>query len=501
MFLASDALTDGGTLRADVCVIGAGAAGITLAREFLDTPFQVVLLEGGGPAADAGGDGIYKVVAGSPPALSVDPSRTCSFGGNTNHWAANCRPLDEADFEPRDWIPHSGWPIRRQQLLPYYERAQGVCGLGELRLYDVDACRANLRCQPIDVDPSTLSNRILQVCPIPSFAALYGRSLDAADNVRVVLRARAIRFRTSAATDRVQAVEIAGSDGRRSRVEANTFVLAAGGVENAALLLRSNDVSRGGLGNDCDRVGRFFMEHWYVDILLEDKPAHDLSFYTQRESVDSTTVWGQLTLSDALMRTERVPGLSFWFPPTPPQEAAPARVGIRRVLRRVKRRILGGRSRPSQFLRVQIEQVPDPGNRISLRRADNGRRTALEYESDGRRNASLTLRLGDDERRAHVRSIERATAALGMNGRGLARRMESKLDAGSFDFFWHHTGTTRMHDDPAHGVVDRNCRVHGVSNLFVAGSSVFPTGGTAAPTLTIVALALRLADHLRHPVA
>lgn len=489
MFLASDALTDGGTLRADVCVIGAGAAGITLAREFLDTSIQVVLLEGGGPAADAGGDGIYKVMPGVPPALSVDPSRTRYFGGNTNHWAANCRPLDEADFEPRDWIPHSGWPIRRQQLLPYYERAQSVCGLGELRLYEVDACRANRRYQPIDVDPSTLSNRILQVCPVPSFAALYGRSLEAAANVRVVLQARAIRLRTNDATDRVQAVEIAGSDGRRSRVEANVFVLAAGGVENATLLLRSDDVSRNGLGNDSDLVGRFFMEHWYLDIPLEDQPAHDLRFYTQRESVDGATVWGQLTLSDPVMRAERVPGLAFWFPPTPPDEPGNAPGRIRRVLKNVKRRILGKPSRPSQLLRVQIEQVPDPENRISLRQAESGRCNAL-----------LTLRLGDDERRAHVRSLECATAALGMNGQGLARQMESMLDAGCFDFFWHHTGTTRMHDDPAHGVVDRHCRVHGVSNLFVAGSSVFPTGGTAAPTLTIVALALRLADHLRHRV-
>jgi choline dehydrogenase-like flavoprotein len=139
--------------------------------------------------------------------------------------------------------------------------------------------------------------------------------------------------------------------------------------------------------------------------------------------------------------------------------------------------------------RVQVEQTPDPENRVQL---------SSTQDRFGQPHAELALRLAEEEREGHVRSVRIAADAVGLNGARLAKQMRLMFDAGLFSFFWHHMGTTRMHDDPSEGVVDSDCRVHGVSNLFVAGSSVFPTGGNSAPTLTIVALALRLADHIRH---
>jgi choline dehydrogenase-like flavoprotein len=149
-----------------------------------------------------------------------------------------------------------------------------------------------------------------------------------------------------------------------------------------------------------------------------------------------------------------------------------------------------GRQSPRQSFQVTVqpEQTPDPENRLRL---------SSQRNRYGQPGVDLVLRFTDGERRAHRKSLEIAAAALGLDGARLVRQMHLRLRAGLFSFIWHHTGTTRMHDDPAQGVVDADCRVHGVSNLFVAGSSVFPTSGVAAPTLTIVALALRLADHLR----
>lgn len=513
MFTDARDLPDHSTMQADLCVVGTGAAGIALALEFAGSPLRVVLLESGGLMAEHNGRGIYRVVAGSTPELSVDPSLTCYLGGNTNHWAANCRPLDDADFEPRDWIPHSGWPIHRQQLLPYYERAQTICGLSDFHWYDLETCRLHLTHQPLDVDPATLTSKVVHACPVRSFADLYRQRLEAADNVRVLFHACALRLKTNAAGDHVHAVETIGADGHRLHIEAGAFVLAAGGIENVRLLLCSNDVSRNGLANDHDLVGRFFMEHWYVDIPLGRwGDAHDLVFYDEPQPVAAARVWGHLALCEELLRKERVAGLSLWVHPIPP--AAPSAGAVDRVLTflrrqarlkqpftdiqlalnnpgnvaRLTRRGEAALPRQGYLMRVQLEQTPDPENRIQL---------SSERDRLGQPGVDLVLRLTDEDRRGHIRSLRIAGAALGLNGQRLARQLQLRLGAGRFGFFAHHMGTTRMHSDPARGVVDADCRVHGVANLFVAGSSVFPTAGTAAPTLTIVALALRLADHLR----
>jgi len=519
MLIDARDLPQRGTERADLCIIGAGAAGIAIALEFADTPVRVIVVESGGLTAESGGQGIYEVVARPAPRLAVDSSRMRYFGGNTNHWAGNCRPLDDTDFEPRDWIPHSGWPIRKSLLLPYYERAQAVCGLDDFRWYDLEACSPHLSHPPLDVDPATLVSRILHTCPVTSFADLHRRRLEATDSIRVWLHAHALSLKTNARGDEVLAVEASGAEGRRSRIEADTFVLAGGGVENARLLLASNDASRNGLGNEHDLVGRFFMEHWYVDIPLGRRgETPDLTLYEGRQPVGGASVWCQLVLSEALMRSERIAGLSLWFQRTRPAalsvEAArrlmaslrgwaPAdeplmelRLALsdagavaRHALRKLGGRVDSGSPPEGYALRVQLEQKPDRQNRIRL---------SSERDRFGQARPELALRLGDDERRRYARCLRIAGAELGLNGPRLARQLELLLGGGQLGFFWHHMGTTRMHSDPEHGVVDSDCRVHGVSNLFVAGSSVFPTGGTASPTLTIVALALRLAAHLRH---
>jgi choline dehydrogenase-like flavoprotein len=516
MFTDTRDVSTGSTLRADVCVVGGGAAGIALAIELADTPLSVVLLEGGGLAEEADGPGIHRVVP-DPLGLVLDPTKTGYLGGNTNYWAGNNLPLREVDLAPRDWIPHSGWPIDLDELLPFYERAQPMSGLSDFRWYDLDACRPHLEHPPIEVDPSVLTHRIMQTCPVLSFADLHRHVLEVADNVKIVLHARALRLMANSEGDHVDAVEFAGADGRRSRVEAGMFVLATGGVENARLLLCSNDARSRGLGNERDLVGRFFMEHWYFDIGLGDWGAGaDLVLYGGRQTVGGADIWAQLALSDEIMRAERVPGINFWFQPmrsTTPGVHAVSRIAdfargrerlehpltdLRLVLSdpgeagRYLRAKLGRRGSGTvdgYVFRVQVEQTPDPENRVRL---------SSTQDRFGQPQAELALRLAEGERESHVRSVRIAADAVGLSGSRLAKQMRLMFDAGLFSFFWHHMGTTRMHDDPFQGVVDSDCRVHGVSNLFVAGSSVFPTGGNSAPTLTIVALALRLADHIRH---
>jgi choline dehydrogenase-like flavoprotein len=515
MFTDARALPDGTTLRADVCIVGAGAAGVTLALALAGGSDRVVVLEGGGVEDEPGGPGIYRVTPDARDALTVDRDRRRYFGGNTNHWFGVCRRLDDTDFEPRDWIPHSGWPIRGADLLPFYAEAERFCrvdgdgGLdGEASPHSRSAAR---------VDPALLTGRIQRSLPVSSFGDLYRERVGAAADVQVCVHAHAVGLDTDADGRTVSAVRAAAADGRRIRVEAGRFVLAAGGVENARLLLASDGASPAGLGNSHDLVGRFFMEHPFLDIPVwpwAGRP--DLAFYITGRPPTVARTWGQLVLSDAFVRRERVPGQCLWFPTGETQplgviSAARLRDGLlgrralaeplteartaigdhRAALRYAWRRLRGTAPREGLVLRVVMEQAPDPDNRVRL---SNVR------DAFGVRCAELTLpRAGD--RRRQCRALGRAAAALGLDGRGIARQARLLLDAGRVDFFWHHMGTTRMHADPRHGVVDADCRVHGVSNLFVAGSSVFPTSGTAGPTLTIVALALRLARHLRRSSA
>ena len=504
MFTDARELPDGATLRADVCIVGAGAAGVTVALALAGDRARVVVLESGGVADEPDAPAIYRVTPDADHALTVDRDRRRFFGGNTNHWFGVCRRLDDADFAPREWIPHSGWPIRGADLRPFYEDAERFCGL------DDTSPPSRL---PAGVDPDRLGSRIQYRLPVPSFSDLYVERVRAAGDVHVCVHAQALGLDTDADGRTVRSVRAAAPDGRRFRVEARLFVLAAGGVENARLLLVSDGASAAGLGNAHGLVGGFFMEHPFLDIPVWPwRPRRDLSPYLTGGPPTAPATWGQLVLSEAFVRRERVPGQCFWFPTgdamplaaisaarlrerllgrrmldDPMTEALTVISDPRAVLRYAWRRFRGPAPREGLVLRVVMEQAPDPDNRVRL----SGVRDAF-----GVRQVELVLPRRGDPRR-QCRALGRAAAALGLGGRRIARQMEILLRAGRMDFFWHHMGTTRMHADPRHGVVDADCRVHGVSNLFVAGSSVLPTSGTAGPTLTIVALALRLARHLR----
>jgi len=518
MLVDSRDIAGQGRVEADVCIVGGGAAGLALALGLLDSPLRVVLVEGGGLRADDVTRNPYRVLAGAHarPTLETDPSKGWYLGGNTNTWFGSCRPLDASDFEARAWIPNSGWPIGRDELIEYYRRAQSVLGLGELRWYDSEECRPHLAQAPLDVDSSVLATRINQVCPIPSMAELHRQALAEAARLQVILQAEAVQLLTDDSASTVTGVEVACADGRRAQVVATSVVLAGGAIENARILLASRTVKSEGLANDHDLVGRFFMEHWWVELPLGDwGRGASVDLYNPRggQTVDRTAVWAELALSEPLLREQHLPGLAVWLASSPWGTAsiAAARMLALSLLGRVPPdpitdlRLAGtdileapryfGRALGSRFgsdhsgysLWVQLEQTPDPENRV---------RIGTRVDELGRPTPELDLRLGEADLEGAERGLEIAAAELGLNAQRLGKQFRLSLAGRRYDFFWHHMGTTRMADDPTQGVVDRNCRAHGLTNLFVAGSSVFPTSGSAPPTLTIVALALRLADHL-----
>lgn len=517
MLIDGRTIPDGEALESEVCIIGAGAAGITIARELAGSPFRVILLEGGGFGLDRDTQSLYQGEIGARPYFPLEDCRLRFFGGSTNHWGGWCRPLDPMDFEARPWIPFSGWPFGREVLDPYYERAQPICQIGPFQYAArqwSDAATSGL----LPLDEARVETRMFQFSPRTNFGEAYRADVLDADNITTLLHSSALDLETTEEARRVRSVRVGTLEGNEFRVTARTFVLAAGGIANAQVLLASRGTMPRGLGNGDDFVGRFFMEHPHHNraaLFLPSRRSTDLGFY-EPWSHGGTSVAGTLFLPDEVREREQILSVNASFHRTNPQVpdgyssfrhlAREFRGGqwpedFRSHLGKVIRglddvagglvdRFRGG-PEPAYVLSWRSEQAPNPISRVRL---------TDETDALGMPRVRLEWRLTDLDLNT-LRTAELLMAQeIGRAGVGRLRLPEDDgtrpwaddLVGGS-----HHMGTTRMTRDPRLGVVDENCRLHGTPNLFVAGSSVFPTGGSANPTLTIVALALRIADHLR----
>ncbi len=495
-------------LETEVCVVGGGAAGITLAREFTGQPFRVILLESGGLKPDVQTQSLYKgPIVGLPyPPLGV--FRLRYLGGCTNHWGGYCQPLDDIDFEPRDWIPYSGWPFDKTHLTPFYERAQAVCQLGPFA-YNPDPWeRAESLRLPFSSD--RVATKVLQFSAPTKFGKAYQRELDQSKNVTVCLNGNMTEVETTRNAATATRIRVACLRGSQFWIAAKYFILATGGIENARLLLLSNKVQLDGLGNQNDLVGRFFMEHPHLDsaTIVLSSPLRTSPHLYRRHPVDETVIRGFLILSADCQRCEKLSNFSAILSPEAKglQVLGHLRWGdsqdllqdIVDVIADVDDIAVGAYSKLRRgFIAVhtlavqtQTESIPNPESRVSL---------ITERDALGLNRVKLDWRMTSFDKQAIRRALLIVGQELGRAGLGRLR-----IDMDDNDSTWpptlqvghHHMGTTRMHTNAKMGVVDANCCVHGMRNLFVAGSSVFPTSGSANPTLTIVALATRLADHL-----
>jgi choline dehydrogenase-like flavoprotein len=502
-------------MDSDVCIVGAGAAGLTLAKEFAGKPFRVCLLESGGFEFDANAQDLYRGEStGFQVPLNV--MRLRYFGGTTNHWGNYCSPLDELDFEERDWVPYSGWPVKRTQLDPFYERAQSICQLGPFA-YSPEFWETKTSPQ-LPFGGDRVATAIFQTREPPTrFGRVYRKEIIKAANVTTLLHANVLNLETDHAARTVTRLRVGCSNGRQFSVGGKFFILATGAIENSRLLLLSNQVMTVGLGNQNGLVGRFFMSHALCRpaLFLPSDPVIPATLYmNSKPAVDGLRVTGHLTLSPNVQRQHKL--LNFNAVLAPVYIARRGLFSLKRLMKRefdslttdlrsvitdmdgvVKaaywKMIRGVIPVEAYSVTTAIEQSPNPESRVSLSSA---------RDPFGQPRVRLDWRLTTIDKHSLRRSLEIIGSELGRAGLGRLRidfpdddSWPVVADAG------HHMGTTRMHQDPKQGIVDENCRVHGVSNLFVAGSSVFPTSGHANPTLTLVALAIRLADHVKRIVA
>lgn len=530
MFIDTRQLDENARIEKDVCVIGGGAAGVAIALQLERNGIGVALLESGGLEPDEETLDLYRGDNAGLPYSFADGSRSRFLGGSSNCWGGWCRPLDEWDFERRDWVPDSGWPFGRSELAPYYERAHQVLKLGpdnfDAAFWEEAIGRSDVRRIPLD--SPRIADTVSQFSPPVRFGVDYRDDLKRAASVAVYLYANAIDIETDADARTVKRVKVKTLSGRTVWAHARLFVLATGGIENARLLLASDRAQPTGLGNGNDLVGRYFMDHprlmsgsvRFAEGWARNK-LYDSKFHYQNPAVSAlgTRVAAQFALTPAVQREEGLLNSRVWFASVFPGEGTESvQALLRCYLRlqgkdemghRLSRDLLALLANPYDAARFATARVFQPRSLIKDVKVqaivepapDRESRITLSTERDrlGMRRVKVRWHLGSLVKRTFDRTFE----ILGEELRraGIA---EVSLDAplrdrdwpGHLEGTWHHMGTTRMHDSPRHGVVDRECRVHGMTNLYAAGSSVFPTAGANFPTFTLVALALRLADQI-----
>jgi choline dehydrogenase-like flavoprotein len=508
--------------RYDLCIVGAGAAGITLALELEATGLRVCLLEAGGEVYEAETQRLFEgEVVGQPYPMLRD-TRVGALGGSTTVWAGWCRPLEALDFEARDWCGAAGWPFGLDELRPYYVRAHEICGLAAFD-YDPEHWERVLGPRRMLPEDPAFTNEIFHV-QIQNFGRRYRERLERSKHIDLLLHAPVMRIRLEGAV--CTAVEIRTLEGHDLDILADRFVLAAGGVENPRLLLLSAAEAAGAPGNAGGLVGRYFTDHAFVDpgTLVLGEP-DTLDFYQRRPVATAQgagSVRGVLSLRREVVERERLMNAALFFHPRYEAHRVFDTGEVKAMLQlwnKFKQRGVPGAAWPyvrqaaSAPHRLAVAMARKlavrhgPARRWRMRAAfETGfrpeNRVILSDERDrlGRRRVRIEWRVGE----ADIENMRRVThlfdQAVRQAGVGRLERAfpdepaawREVLEGGK-----HHMGTTRMHVAARQGVVDENGRVHGTSNLFVTGSSVFPSGGYANPTLTIVALAARLGDHLK----
>ncbi|MCH2172856.1 GMC family oxidoreductase [Myxococcota bacterium] len=488
----------------DLCIVGAGAAGITLAREFASTGASVLVLEAGGTERRSEDQTLY---SGTQTGTLFDEripylsqSRLRYLGGTTNHWAGWCRPLDALDFERRAWIPNSGWPFSRSALEPYYHRA---CSSVQIRPFDYRSDDAVPPARRLLPDSDDVVTKLYHISPPTRFGEVYGPELVRSPNLTLMLHANAMGLGVDRDASRVEAVRVASLEGNRFEVLPRLVVLATGGIENARILLLSNDVVPRGLGNRHDRVGRYFADHPHLDagVAILTSGERRLAIYAQVlvERIGQQ-VTAMLSTAPDTQRREQLRNFNLHLRHTQADRAgelAHAVEGHLAQLSALRHRSVPsepvrdvGRAEPRYFtLDVSCEPTPNPESRVTL---------SDERDPLGQRRVHLDWKVEEADARSLRRSLELVAREFGHWTAGRARLFPTEQDPWPHAYGGsHHMGTTRMHEDPRQGVVDVNARVHGIENLYVAGSSVFPAFGVANPTLTLLALAIRLSDHLK----
>ncbi|MBD2701434.1 GMC family oxidoreductase [Spirosoma sp. BT702] len=551
MIITKHTFQEGETLTADICIVGSGPAAISMALSLDGSPLRVLMLTGGSWTETIANQDLYRgSVSPAGSHESLEENRRRQFGGTSSAWGGRCIPFEPIDFKARSWVPDSGWPISYDDLLPHYQKAAELCQIGRYE-FDAQAAFPHSKREILEgLDSESLVSYPLERWSPPvHFGKTYRAALENSANIHVLMDAHVLALKTENDSSTVSHVTVS-LGGITLSVKANKFVLATGGIENARLLLASTtDRYPTGLGNQHDNVGRYYMVHFsgvYAEVKLYDKAklmadferdnggvycrrrwwfpeptqeAHkllntifflyhanttnghrDVLFSSRFVAKSVLSILSQKSINRVVSKgKELLPSLKehavnvakngfFEIPDL-------IKLGLQRMAKRRLPYLLPSKRNDYWGLYFQAEQAPNRESRICL--------SSSQKDAFGmpRAEAQLAFLEADIESIVDTHTLfvqEFRTKNLGeirYVEADLRQYLKERID--TYNSASHHIGTTRMSDDPQTGVVDRHAKVYGLTNLYVAGSSIFPTGGHANPTLTIVAHALFLANHLK----
>ena len=501
----------------DVCICGAGVAGITLALKLSDK-LKVVLLEAGGYEYSADSQSIYKGKSIGQEYFKLHHTRFRWLGGSSNVWGGWCRPLDNYDYKSKLYLKYSGWPIGKSDLDPYINEAKSILLIAD---------NSNKRDRNVKVNPLYSINYTQELdeikfwwsgtglkdnAPKPvRFGRQYRHELNDKQNLECYLNANVVDIILNDDLSSVKEFKVRDYNNKMYSVSAKTFVLAAGGIENPRILLNSNRQQKEGIGNKYGLVGRFFSEHPHYTI-GNFKLADHVKEYYQKNWISNTLLdwrnWSFFAPSVKMMLHEKILNFSIHFRPHEPLDGFNFKEWLRSVIC------------SSVYTKDMIHNITGkkifckPGEGTLLMASEQSlslkSRITLDSELDrfGNKRILLDWRINDVDKYTIKRSAVRFGEIFAALDLGRVRLSDWLLhDETDYTLPGveedevggnHHMCTTRMGVSPQEGVVDSNLRVFGFNNFFIAGSSVFSTGGHANPTFTIVQLTLRLVDYLNN---
>ncbi len=507
----------------DLCIVGAGAAGLALAAEFLPTSRRVLILESGLSEPDAVGEDLNILESVGLRHDGWRDGRIRTLGGTTRAWGGQLVPLRESELAVRPWVPHSGWPLQLQELQPYYRRVERLLRV-EGPPYD-GTLWSRLGMTAPAFDPATFRVRFSQWAALGrrNFAVLWRRELERSINVTVLLDATAVDVRCAPGSNHCESITVRSRSGREARVRARSYVVACGGIETARLLLASGRPDQGGVANSSGLVGRYFQDHVsYVAGEVETVSRQLVQNLFDPRYIGSTMYSVKVEPTDAAMRREGwlnvmghiafpIPDALGWLElrrimrslqagrlelPSWHEGIAMLRGSVE-LTRLVLTRYLARRRRSPGAGRILLlldtEQAPNHDSRVLL---------DTRVDRLGVPRARLDWRMTDLEKKTLTGFAGRIGTEFSRLGLGTVRLagepdFERRDAPGAARDIFHHMGTARMSSTPRTGVTRPDLRCHDLDNLFIAGAAVFPAGGIANPTFTALALSLRLADHLK----
>lgn len=537
MIVDGSALTAGVEKEHELCIVGTGVAGMVLVTELLGKYKDICMVESGAWKPDDDVQSLYALENIGFPIRENYQSRVRYFGGSCNIWAGRAMIYNEIDLKRRPWIEGIPWPMDFGEIDLYYEAAAGYLGLPSYDKLKPETWRSGLS----DFESGLLDNpnfksNVSLFAKAPArfgYKSKYYKKVKKSDGVTVYINSNVVNVQLDDSRSRVTRVDVKCMNGVRYAVKARNFVLACGGLENTRIMLASDKQMAGGIGNQNGLLGRYYMDHpravfGRVGLTKNVKLDHLLGMPVRGGKMQLG-----IGLSDKIQAEEGLLNNYLTLEPNYSIGSMELYQSFVKLMKRLLRKGYSGKR--FDFKNAEVADVPEliylltpkellPHfmyysyykysrfvkkfitrlSHLSIvsyaeQEASWDSRVYLGPETDrlGMRKLVLDWRISGRSLQSSLRLMELLDQHFREKEAGQMEQKITEISTLPFTDASHHLGTTRMSDDPKTGVVDSDCRVYGVDNLYVAGSSVFPTAGHANPTLTIAAMALRLADHLK----